>query len=76
VFLLALIASFGLVAYFEYIRIRRFHGGARELAAFVLMMIVAALYAVAVILDWPVPNPAWIVQETLGGIGEWIAPRS
>lgn len=74
--LLALFAILGFLGYFEYIRIKRFHGGLRELAAFAAMMVLAVAYAAAVTFQWPLPNPTHVIQQTLGGIGEWIIPRS
>lgn len=75
ILLVPVLFAFGFVAYYEYTRIKRFYGGMREMLVFLAMMAVAALYAVAVLLDWPVPSPARVIQQTLGGIGEWIAPR-
>jgi len=76
VILLGLFLVLGLAGYFEYIRIRRYGGGPKELAAFAAMMVVAVGYALAVALNWPVPNPARLIQQVLGPIGERIMPRS
>lgn len=61
---------------YEYERIRRYGGGAREVIVFSVAMGFAAALTFAVILRLPVPNPTHLIEAIFGPAGRWFAPVS
>lgn len=61
--IVAFFAVGGLLFWYEYVRIRRYGGGSREIAAFVIGMVVAGGFSLAVLLDLPIPNPTKAIES-------------
>lgn len=58
---LGVLVLFGLLFLYEYSRVRRFDGGAREMAAFLGTMVIACAFAFALALGVDLPAPTqWI----------------
>lgn len=72
------LALFFLLAFlfrYEYQRIRRYGGGARDLIAFSVMMGLASALSIAVALGLPVPNPVHLITAIFGPVAEFILPQ-
>lgn len=73
---LGFLALGGLLFWYEVIRIRRHGGGQREVAAFVIGMLVAVAFGLALLLGLPVPNPTKAIQTLFEPVTHMIlTPR-
>lgn len=73
---LGFLALGGLLFCYEVIRIRRHGGGQREVAAFVIGMLVAVAFGLALLLGLPVPNPTKAIQTLFEPVTHMIlTPR-